>query len=262
MERRFVKQARVGIERRAGGKRSIVGYGAVFYNPNDPGTQYDLFAGIILERVAPTAFNRAQSERHDVRGLVNHDPNIVLGRTAAGTMALSVDQRGLLYDIPIEEGHHEHERYATVIARGDMSGSSFGFRVTAEEWHSEGRNDIRTITDLDLYDVSPVTFPAYEGTSTALRGVQYAVDGGDANYSAAANALAMSLAHHTKVLRSISETRHNIPRGNREALRRSALATMQHPRIEQSRNVLLRAIDKFNLRCRLDGRSGAQVRVA
>lgn len=170
MERRFVNpsESRVSIETRADGKRAIVGYAAVFYNPRNKGTQYDLFPGIV-ERVAPTAFDRALADKHDVRGLINHDPNIVLGRTAANTMTLEKDDKGLRYIIPLDDNVPDHARYSPVIARGDMSGSSFGFRVTKEEWSTEKDVDIRLIADVDLYDVSPVTFPAYEATSTALR---------------------------------------------------------------------------------------------
>lgn len=168
LERRFTPHATVAVETREDGGRVIAGYGAVFYSPEDRGTEYQLFPDL-WERIAPTAFNRALDERQDVRGLFNHDTNQVLGRTAAGTMRLTADQRGLRYEIDSPDTQTGRDT-ATVIRRGDVTGSSFSFRVRGQSF--EDRDDgvtIRTITDVDLYDLGPVVFPAYEATTTGLR---------------------------------------------------------------------------------------------
>ncbi len=159
------------IETRADGKKQIVGYGAVFYNAADPGTQYEMFSDLI-ERVAPGCFNRCLAERQDVRGLFNHDANIVLGRTPA-TMRLSVDATGLKYEIDPPDTEAARGVMAS-IERGDVSGSSFSFSVRAQTWEevrdADGNTtDIRTLTDVDLYDVGPVTFPAYEAATSGTR---------------------------------------------------------------------------------------------
>jgi HK97 family phage prohead protease len=86
--------APVWVENRAAGKKAIVGYGAVFYSDTDPGTEYWLW-GDVVERISPGAFDRALKERHDARGLFNHDPSNLLGRVTNGTMRLSVDRKGL-----------------------------------------------------------------------------------------------------------------------------------------------------------------------
>src|SRR5574343_240132 len=81
------------IVRTASGVDRLTGYGAVFFNATNSGTQYKL-AARTLERILPGAFDRAIRE-DDVRGLFNHDQNHLLGRTSAGTMRLSVDSIGL-----------------------------------------------------------------------------------------------------------------------------------------------------------------------
>lgn len=168
------------IEKRADGTPMIVGYAAVFYRADDPGTQFSLWAGCV-ERIAPGAFNAAISEQQDVRALFNHDDDHILGRTKSGTCRLSVDAVGLRYEIdPLMVGGQidpEFARLAASIERGDIDGSSFSFRVRANgvTWTTEKYGaaqveiEVRTLTDVDLFDVGPVTFPAYKATSTGLR---------------------------------------------------------------------------------------------
>lgn len=160
----------VRIEKRADGTPQIVGYGAVFYRANDPGTEYELWRNVV-ERVASQAFASALSRPDDVRGLFNHDPNFVLGRSAAGTMRLSVDERGLRYEIDPPDTQQARDLMAS-IERGDITGSSFSFSVNKESWSTpaDGGLEVRTIEDVTLYDVGPVTFPAYEATTTGTRG--------------------------------------------------------------------------------------------
>lgn len=169
MERRFT-QTEVRLTKRADDKPLISGYGAVFYDGTD-GTQYQLWEGCV-ERILPVAFDRAIAEKDDVRGLFNHDPNMVLGRAAAGTMRVSIDARGLKYEIDpgettVSADVQEHLR------RGDVTGSSFAFNVTDEDMRQETRDGetlwIREIKGVELLDCGPVTFPAYEGTEANTR---------------------------------------------------------------------------------------------
>jgi HK97 family phage prohead protease len=148
----------------------IVGYGAVFHRDGEAGTEYRL-APDIVERIAPTAFNRALQEKHDARGLFNHDPNMLLGRAAAGTLRMAADAKGLRYEIDLPDTQVGKD-VAASIARGDLTGSSFSFRINGKEGQrfEKGKEfDVRHIMDVDLYDVGPVTFPAYEGTTTGMR---------------------------------------------------------------------------------------------
>lgn len=146
----------------------LSGLAAVFYREGDDGTEYLLWDGIV-ERIRPGAFDRALRENQDVVGLYNHDPSQVLGRTGAGTMRLERRQDGLGYVIDLA-GTERAEDLVAHIKRGDVAGSSFGFSVRKVTWEKdeERKVEIRWLEDVDLYDVGPVTFPAYEGTSTAV----------------------------------------------------------------------------------------------
>jgi HK97 family phage prohead protease len=159
----------VRIETRDG-KQQLVGYAAVFHRSGEAGTEYRL-AEDVVERIAPTAFNRALSEKHDARALFNHDPNMILGRAAAGTLRLSVDQRGLRYEIDLPDTQTGKD-VAASVARGDLTGSSFAFSINGkagQRFEKGDKYDVRHILDVDLFDVGPVTYPAYEATSTGLR---------------------------------------------------------------------------------------------
>lgn len=171
MQRRFTSKALAGakVTRREGGSPIIEGYAAVFYRRGDSGTEYRLDKDIV-ERISPKAFERAVKEKHDARGLFNHDKNFILGRVEAGTLRLSVDERGLRYEIDVPDTTAGRD-VVTSIERGDLSGSSFAFEPSARgvKWTEEGRTLVRNLEDLDVFDVGPVTMPAYTGTTTGLR---------------------------------------------------------------------------------------------
>lgn len=160
-------------EKRADGSESklIRGYGAVYYVPGDPTTEYWLWDDMV-ERIKPGAFDRIIAENQDVRCLFNHDSNYVLGRTVAGTCRLKVDAVGLYYEADEASSDPQWMSVAAKIARGDVTGSSFSFWPAKVMWESvndgERKYDIRWITEmLIVWDVGPVTFPAYEGTSSS-----------------------------------------------------------------------------------------------
>lgn len=120
------------------------------------------------EEVDPATFERALREQHDVVCLANHD-GLPLGRTTAGTLRLSVDAVGLHQETDLPDttlGRDVRE----LTRRGDLTSMSFGFVVTDEDWSVlDDGSQLRTIRDVDLFDVSVVTFPAYTGTDVALR---------------------------------------------------------------------------------------------
>jgi HK97 family phage prohead protease len=170
MERRMTPAGEVRVESRADGGKTLVGYGAVYHRADVPGSEYRL-APDIVERIAPGAFDRALKENQDVRGLYNHDPNMLLGRSAAGTMRLSSDKTGLRYEIDLPDTQVGRD-VAASVARGDLTGSSFSFRINGkagQRFEKANGYDVRHIVDCDLYDCGPVVFPAYSATSTAVR---------------------------------------------------------------------------------------------
>jgi len=121
------------------------------------------------EVIKPGAFTRAIKEKQDVRALWNHDANHVLGRTKAGTLHLSEDKRGLKIAIDPPDTQFAND-LLTSIKRGDIDQMSFAFRAVEEKWiEKKGEMSLRELHDLDLYDISPVTYPAYAATDVGLR---------------------------------------------------------------------------------------------
>lgn len=142
----------------------IAGYAAVFK------MRSETLGGFFVEEIAPGAFDDVMDQ--DVRGLFNHDPNYLLGRTKTGTLRLSLDSRGLAYEIDPPDTQTIRDLVLTPLLRGDMSGSSFGFRVApgGDSWREEDGIAIRTIYRIEqLRDVGPVAFPAYPEAAAAQR---------------------------------------------------------------------------------------------
>ena len=120
------------------------------------------------EKIAPGAFTKS-IKKDDVRALFNHDPNYVLGRNLAKTLKLSEDDLGLAIEIDPPDTQWARDLQES-IRRGDISQMSFGFHTIKDEWFFEkGKIPIRTLTEVQLFDVSPVTYPAYPSTSVACR---------------------------------------------------------------------------------------------
>ena len=149
--------------RSANGHAKIIGHAAVFDQLSDN-------LGGFRELIKPGAFANALKE-DDVRALFNHNPDFILGRSAAGTLSLQEDQLGLAIEISPPDTNTANDVLKS-IQRGDINQMSFGFRVRAggEQWTEDENGDvIRILTDLKLFDVSPVTFPAYPATDVAVR---------------------------------------------------------------------------------------------
>ena len=149
------------LEARDDDAPSISGHAAVFNE------QADIMG--FREQIAPGAFS-GSIKTDDVRALFNHDPNHVLGRNKAGTLKLHEDRKGLAIEVVPRDTQFSRDLMHS-IKQGYMDQMRFGFQVIAEEWR-EGENgepDLRTLKEVRLFDVSPVTFPAYTGTDVAVR---------------------------------------------------------------------------------------------
>lgn len=147
----------------------IEGYAAVFYD-GTPETEFDVWGdGTVLERIMPGTFERA-IEEDDVRALFNHSPDKVLGRKSADTLELEEDETGLFMSIDVPDTTVGNDVLESV-RRGDVTGASFSFIVTDEDFRKEDGVRIREISGVQLFDVGPVTFPAFEGTSVDVRAV-------------------------------------------------------------------------------------------
>lgn len=147
--------------REDGDKLSIEGYFAVF-NSN-----YEIAPGL-SESIAPGAFTNSLS--NDIRALINHDTTLVLGRTKANTLQLREDSRGLWGHIDINPNDSDAMNLYERVKRGDVDQCSFGFDIRSEDTDIKENGDIHwTIKDVELFEVSCCTFPAYEETSISAR---------------------------------------------------------------------------------------------
>jgi HK97 family phage prohead protease len=168
MDRDIRQQRSVSTEfktRSEGDDKYIEGYFVVF---NDI---YEMWDGA-TESVAPGAFDNTLSD--DIRALVNHDSTLVLGRTAAHTLELTQDERGLFGRIKINPNDSDAMNLYARVQRGDVSQCSFGFDILSEETDFRDDGSVHwTIKDVKLYEVSCCTFPAYEATSINARKRDY-----------------------------------------------------------------------------------------
>lgn len=150
--------------RTVGDGNTLVGHAAVF------NTVIEL--GYFREQILPGAFKKTLSDNADVRALFNHDPNIILGRTKSGTLKLREDDTGLLSEISMPDTAHGRD-LMTSVKRGDIDQMSFAFQAVQEQWdETDENNPIRTITEARLFDVSPVTYPAYPTTDVSARSAE------------------------------------------------------------------------------------------
>jgi HK97 family phage prohead protease len=162
-ERRFAVNE-MKVEKRAEGDAEsfvVEGYAALFNAPTE-------ISGWFREEILPGAFDDVLTD--DVRALFNHDPNQILARTTSKTLEIGVDEKGLWYRFTIPERSFAKD-LADAIASGDVSQSSFAFRAKETNWvYIKDELETRQIVKVErLYDVSPVTYPAYADTTVAQR---------------------------------------------------------------------------------------------
>lgn len=164
-ERRFVASPIVADTVDAEGQKvtTIEGYAALYNVRTNIGGLFD-------EVIAPGAFDDVLTK--DVRALYNHNPSQVLARTQNGTLKIWTDDKGLKYRFNIPNRTYALD-LADCIRTGDVSESSFFFDVDKKGQDWKKREDggyLRTLKKFtNLFDVSPVTFPAYKGTSVSAR---------------------------------------------------------------------------------------------
>ena len=141
----------------------IHGYGAVFDTPS-------LDLGGWRERIMPGAFKKTLRENKDVLSFFNHDPNQVIGRTSAGTLTVSEDFHGLAYQVKPPDTQWANDLLVS-MRRGDVRGSSFMFDViNGKEWvKADDGVDERIVREVRLYEVGPVTMPAYPAADSGVR---------------------------------------------------------------------------------------------
>jgi HK97 family phage prohead protease len=157
------KEIRSGepVEIRAeGDKISVSGYAAVFNSET-------VIGGYYREQIAPGAFKDAIG-RDDVMFLINHD-GLPMARTKSGTLILTEDERGLHMAAELDPADPDVMAIVPKMKRGDLDKMSFAFMPEVQEWDDTGEMPLRTIQQASLFDVSIVTYPAYQDTDIGLR---------------------------------------------------------------------------------------------
>ena len=137
------------------GKDMVVGHASMYNTRSE-------FMGF-YETIEEGAFTDELINSSDVRALINHDQNLILARNTSGTLKLEADAQGLRYEFEMPETSYGKD-LAVSMKRGDITQSSFAFTVEEDDWTTDDNgNDLRTIKKIKrLYDVSPVTYPAYQ----------------------------------------------------------------------------------------------------
>jgi HK97 family phage prohead protease len=165
------REIRISTELRTSGDEfALVGYAA----------RHNVLShnlGGFREIIRPGAFTRSLKEKADVKCLLNHAPDNILGRTKSGTLTLGQDDHGLHFRCQLDRTNSDHQNIHSACLRGDIDECSFAFTVAkgGQDW-ADGKDPdtgedclMRSLTNVDLLDVSCVTYPAYPSTSVAAR---------------------------------------------------------------------------------------------
>jgi HK97 family phage prohead protease len=164
------ERALVGANLRAesqGDEMALTGYAASFNVLSQ-----DL--GGFRERIAPRAFSLSLASNPDVKCLLNHDPNYVLGRTKSGTLAIAEDDRGLKFRCQLDKNQSMHRDLHAAIKRGDLDQCSFAFKVPdgGDDWDEAEEDGVpfvrRTVRNCSLMDISAVCYPAYNAPGATV----------------------------------------------------------------------------------------------
>lgn len=175
-ETRVYRQVGAPELRQKGDASMITGYAAVF-------NRLSQNLGGFVEEVDPGAFTETlQRTERNITGLANHNVDWLLGTTMSGTLRISVDGTGLPYEVDLDMTDPDAQRIAAKVAKRKMLGSSFSFRAIEDAWSTTEQGfPLRRLLAVELFDVGPVTNPAYldtqaDGMSVALRSLSTFID--------------------------------------------------------------------------------------
>jgi Escherichia/Staphylococcus phage prohead protease len=147
-----------------GNTHVIAGYAAKFNSRSQN-------LGGFVETIEPGTFRKTINES-DIRALWNHNSDVVLGRNRSGTLRLSEDSTGLQYEVDLPDTQQARD-LRELIARGDVTQSSFGFATLDDGWgFTEDDFPLRSLREAQLFDVSPVTYPAYLDATIGIRALE------------------------------------------------------------------------------------------
>jgi HK97 family phage prohead protease len=156
-EKRTIAYSNLEV-RAEGNGNTLIGYAALFDSPSEPMP--------FIEYVKRGAFSKTLNDGADVRLLINHE-GVPLARSKSGTLALEEDERGLRVEADLDPMNPDSARILSAMKRGDISQMSFAFRTIKDFFNAD--RSVRELREVQLFDVSLVTFPAYEETVAELR---------------------------------------------------------------------------------------------
>ena len=142
--------------------KTLSGYAAVFNSEAN--------LGDFQELIRPGAFAKSLATGSNVRALYQHQGDALLGTTRGGTLKLREDSHGLAFELALPDTSHGRD-LAILVDRGDVSGASFGFRVSpgGDRWEQRGAQMVRELLNVELHEVTLTSDPAYADTSIAMR---------------------------------------------------------------------------------------------
>jgi HK97 family phage prohead protease len=156
-EKRTIAYSNLEV-RAEGDGNTLIGYASIFDSPSEPMP--------FIEYVKRGAFSKTINDGADVRLLIDHE-GVPLARTKSGTLVLEEDERGLRVEADLDPSNPDAARIISAMKRGDISQMSFAFRTIKDSFNAD--RSVRELREVQLFDVSVVTFPAYEETVAELR---------------------------------------------------------------------------------------------
>lgn len=162
-EKRTIAYSNLEV-RSEGNGNTLVGYAAIFDSPSEPMP--------FTEYVKRGAFSKTINDGADVRLLIDHE-GVPLARSRSGTLVLEEDDKGLRVEAELDPNNPDAARIMSAMKRGDLNQMSFAFRTIKDSWNTD--RSVRELREVQLFDVSVVTFPAYEETVAELRNASASV---------------------------------------------------------------------------------------
>lgn len=141
---------------------TLYGHAAVF-------NTWATIAGLFKERIAPGAFTKTLRDNPDVLALYHHEYGQIIGRTTSGTLRLQQDTIGLRFEVDVDPRSPVGAHVLSAVERRDVHGCSYGFRVTGQSWQDDDDLPMRTITEVQLFEITITPTPAFETTTVSLR---------------------------------------------------------------------------------------------